>query len=167
MASNAATLVYNFLGNVPTNRVAANAQRISTFGAVLSLASAAAQYAGVSSAVFGANVGTAISLTATATRAIYAAFGPESNPLRQIRDNWRVMIGFEGAAPSVSHDIPLQALISAPRGPDNPAAVPERGAVSIDMVHIRQGDDVRFDVNRHLVNRFTRQRMVRRNSWPG
>lgn len=93
MMSNAVTLIYNFLGPVPTNRVGLNANRISTFGSVLSLASSAAQFAGVSSAVFGSNVGTAVSMTATLTRAAYAAMGPGSKPLQQAAKNWKLLTG--------------------------------------------------------------------------
>ncbi|MFJ4434392.1 RHS repeat-associated core domain-containing protein [Pseudomonas sp. NPDC089395] len=87
IASNTATLAYNFMGPAPTNRVGLNASRLSTFGSVLSIGSASAQFAGVQSAVFGTNVGTGISLAATATRAAYAAVGPGARPLQQIREN--------------------------------------------------------------------------------
>jgi len=87
IASNTATLAYNFVGPPPTNRVGLNASRLSTIGSVLSIGSASAQFAGVQSAVFGTNVGTGISLAATATRAAYAAVGPGSKPLQQIREN--------------------------------------------------------------------------------
>nr|WP_314485148.1 RHS repeat-associated core domain-containing protein [uncultured Pseudomonas sp.] len=91
MASNAVTLVYNFLGPVPVNRIGLNAARLSTLGAVSSLMSSVAQAAGVESAVFGANVGTGVSLLATSVRAVNAAFGPGTKPWTQIKENWKLM----------------------------------------------------------------------------
>ena len=93
MTSNALTLGYNFLGPSPTDRLGLNAARTSTFGSLLSLGSAAAQFAGVGSAIFGANVGTAISLTATGVRVINAAIGPGASPLKQIKKNFGLMTG--------------------------------------------------------------------------
>lgn len=109
MASNAATLVYNFLGPVPTSRVGLNAHRISTAGSLLSLISSAFQFAGVQSAVFGSNVGTAISMLATAARAIHAAVGPGAKPLQQIRNNWN---SITAGAPPAAVEIPLDTVTS-------------------------------------------------------
>lgn len=91
MFSNTLTIAYNFLGPAPVNRIGVNATRLSTVGSVLSLGSSAALAAGVPSAVFGANVGTAVSLLATSVRAVNAAIGPGSKPWSQIKENWRLM----------------------------------------------------------------------------
>ncbi|WP_081951551.1 RHS repeat-associated core domain-containing protein [Pseudomonas cremoricolorata] len=100
MLSSALTLAYNFLGPVPTTRVSLNAARISTLGSLLSLGSSAAQFAGVQSAVFGANVGTAISVVGTSVRAVYSAFGSGSQPIRQMKDNWKLLTS--GPVPSAA-----------------------------------------------------------------
>ncbi len=113
MASNALTLGYNFLGPSPTNRLGLNAARTSTFGSLLSLGSAAAQFAGVESAIFGANVGTAISLAATGARAINAAVGPGSSPLRQVKKNFDLLAG--GMPAEVAAEIALESVQTPPQ----------------------------------------------------
>ena len=115
MVSNVLTLGYNFLGPSPTNRLGLNASRTSTFGSLLSLGSAAAQFAGVESAIFGANVGTVISLAATAARAINAAVGPGASPLGQVRKNFDLLTG--GMPAEVAPAIPLESVeTSIPHG---------------------------------------------------
>lgn len=111
MASNALTLGYNFLGPSPTDRLGLNAARMSTFGSLLSLGSATAQFAGVESAIFGANAGTMISLTATGVRAINAALGPRSSPLTQVRKNFDLLTG--GVPAEVAPEIALQSVQSS------------------------------------------------------
>ncbi|XDR22419.1 RHS repeat-associated core domain-containing protein [Pseudomonas putida] len=113
MASNTVTLTYNFLGPTPTNRVGLNASRISTFGSVLSLASSGAQFAGVESAIFGANVGLGVSLTAVSARAINAAVGPQAKPLEQIRTNYGLMTG--GLPTDTQPNIPLESISTPTR----------------------------------------------------
>ena len=113
MASNAVTLAYNFLGPAPTDLVGLNASRLSTAGSLLSLGSTAAQAAGVPSAVFGANVGTGVSITATLVRAVNAAVGRGTRPLEQIKRNWKLMTGgLLEPPPAVEL---LQAVVTVPR----------------------------------------------------
>ncbi|WP_082056514.1 RHS repeat-associated core domain-containing protein [Pseudomonas sp. 10-1B] len=113
MTSNALTLGYNFLGPSPTDRLGLNAARTSTFGSLLSLGSAAAQFAGVESAIFGANAGTVISLTATGARAINAVFGPGTSPLRQARKNFDLLAG--GIPVAIAPEVALES-VATPRG---------------------------------------------------
>ncbi|WP_081742216.1 RHS repeat-associated core domain-containing protein [Pseudomonas sp. FGI182] len=113
MASNALTLGYNFLGPSATDRFGLNTARTSTFGSFFSLGSAAAQFAGVESAVFGTNVGTAISLAATAARAINAAVGPGSSPLRQVKKNFDLLAG--GIPAEVAAEIALESVETLPQ----------------------------------------------------
>jgi len=93
MLSSALTIAYNFLGPLPTTRISLNASRVSTMGSLISLGSSAAQYAGVESAIFGSNLGLTMSAAGTATRAINAAFGSGSQPLKRLKDNWNLMTG--------------------------------------------------------------------------
>lgn len=153
MTSNALTLGYNFLGPSPTDRLALNAVRTSTFGSILSLGSAAAQFAGVESAVFGANVGTAISLAATGARAIKAVAGPGTSPLRQVRKNFDLLTGgtlVEARAETTLESVEIpsqpglpvrQSAINRP-APHNQAGpiegAPDLWAVQSDAVGVRR-----------------------------
>ncbi|WP_205300628.1 RHS repeat-associated core domain-containing protein [Pantoea sp. Ap-967] len=140
MGSNAATLAYNFLGPEPTNRVGLNASRMSTFGAVLSLGSSAAQFAGVETAVFGANVGTGITMTGIGIRAVNAAIGPGSQPLTRIRRNFQLLTsGIPSEQPAA--DIPLEGItVQLPRG------VPVRASIVDRPRHeVRREPVVEFD----------------------
>lgn len=120
MLSNGATIAYNFLGPTPETWIGLNATRVSTFGSILSLGSSAALYAGVPSAIFGANVGTAISAAATLTRAINAAIGPGSRPLNQIKTNWNLMTGGLPEAP-MPHEFVLEVVTPTGRPPVTPS----------------------------------------------
>ena len=113
MTSNALTLGYNFLGPSPTDRLGLNAARTSTFGSLLSLGSAAAQFAGVESAIFGASAGTLISLTATGARAINAIVGPGASPLRQVRKNFELLTG--GVPAKVVPEVALASVETLPQ----------------------------------------------------
>lgn len=119
IASNAVTLAYNFMGPPPTDRVGLNASRLSTLGSGLSIGSAIVQFAGVDTAVFGAHAGTLVSVVATAGRAIYAAFGPGSRPLQQIRQNAALLTS--GIPEQVVPDIELTQVrtTASPIPPDS------------------------------------------------
>jgi len=150
MASNMATLAYNFLGPPPTNRVGLNAARISTGGSLLSLVSAAAQFAGVESAIFGANVGTGISVAATATRAIYAGIGPGSRPWAQVKKNWNLMTGGLPVA-SLPPEFMLEVVTPSRRVStipvDDPVTFDINGTLRlrqhVDVTVATQGQDIR------------------------
>ncbi|WP_144170214.1 RHS repeat-associated core domain-containing protein [Pseudomonas sp. Kh13] len=138
MASNALTLGYNFLGPSPTDRLGLNAARTSTFGSLLSLGSAAAQFAGVEGAIFGANVGTAISLAATGARAINAAVGPGTSPLRQVSKNFDLLAG--GIPAEVAAEIALESVETSPqRGLPVRQSVINRPAPEVNRVSSSEG----------------------------
>lgn len=84
---------------------------MSTFGSLLSLGSAAAQFAGVEGAIFGGERRGDDKPDGTGARAINAALGPRSSPLRQVGKNSDLLTG--GVPAEVAPEIALEGVQSS------------------------------------------------------